>query len=226
MATRVCRYCEIEKDFSEFVKIKSGKFGISWCCYRCQNRKDKPKYQKKIYPTRNPIMKSKWLSIKSIGINGYRGAAIYKLSFDNGTLFYIGSTVTTYKKTAYWRKIFKERRMNKKMKSMIQDKSCATFEIIEKVFDVSKLFEREEYHIQKNFESPFILNRSRFGSGMMDDSETQRKAVNQYQNGEKTATYPSVLGAAKANGSTLSAVWKSCSGIRKSTVNGFTYQFA
>lgn len=113
------------------------------------------------------------------------------------------------------------------MKSMIQDKSCATLEIVEKITDVSKLLEREEYHIQSNFDSPFILNVSRYASGALDECELREKMkpVKQCLGDVVIATHESLIAASKNTGIHLSKIWSACNGQRKSKVSGFTFAY-
>lgn len=87
-------------------------------------------------------------------------SGIYRLWFDNETLFYIGSAQSFTKKKGKWRENFRTGRMNKRMKYFIKDKTKAIMEVIEVVSDQSKLYDRENFYLAKYMVYPNCLNRS------------------------------------------------------------------
>lgn len=124
------------------------------------------------------------LSVKKINGIGYTGAAIYKLHFDNGERFYIGSTTCVGEKTDRIRERFRTGKISKKMKHFIKDKTKCQFEVLEKVNDLSKLLEIEGEYIRKNASHTGMLNRIKVGAnGWYRRTKTERESVGKWSIG-------------------------------------------
>lgn len=95
---------------------------------------------------------------------GYTGAAIYKLNFDGGQRFYIGSCHAVRDKIERVRRRFATNKVSKKFKLLIKDKTKCVFEVLEKIFDVDMLIERETFWIHKHLATTGMLNRRKLSA--------------------------------------------------------------
>jgi len=100
--TKVCCTCKIKKEFSEFNKLKCGKYGLQHRCRECQNKKNR-EYRKnndltEYYKKRNALESNK-LAKKKWRQNNIEYYALYKKN-NKDKINYINTKRRVQKKTS------------------------------------------------------------------------------------------------------------------------------
>jgi predicted GIY-YIG superfamily endonuclease len=95
---------------------------------------------------------------------GENFAAIYKFTLDNG-FFYVGGTKKIAKRMSQHRAHIRDGNHADNVMKAVEGCNTMTFEILERVDDLSILGEREDYYLKLYWGNPLMLNRAESAKG-------------------------------------------------------------
>lgn len=129
---------------------------------------------------------------------GENFAAVYKFTFDNG-YFYIGGTKKIATRISKHREKIKNGNHTENVLKASIDCRTITFEILERVKDISVLGEREDYYLRLNWGDPLLLNRaeSHKGGFKRTDQERHKHRLGRIRSGNSEKRNAAVKAAMK-----------------------------